>query len=324
MKRIKAMIRIGTLGLVTLLVTYLVWPVAVTASDLDENLAQVPGQYAEAYLTPLINALGVNQNSGLYTTAAIGKSKLTFEVGIKVAGTYLAEGDQSFRKYVDITLDESVGIDPSNPLYGEQGVLEMAGPTVFGDTDTDGTASLYVDGILIASVPTITGVVETRWVPLLIPEASVGGIAGFKVTLRGLPSFSAGDLGKIKYFGFGAQYGVNNLFPTLPLDIVVGYFRQDLDIGSIIDTDASSFFLGLSKSSPMLTVYGGGALEKSKINVKYTWTSPGGDMPIEFEKDGIQEARVTLGATLTMGIRINAEVNAGKLAVYSAGIMFGF
>ena len=44
MKRIKVMIRIGTLGLVTLLVTYHVWPGAVTASDLDDNLAQVPGQ----------------------------------------------------------------------------------------------------------------------------------------------------------------------------------------------------------------------------------------------------------------------------------------
>ncbi len=301
------------------------WPAVVAAADsLDDKLSQVSGAYAEAYISPLVHGTGANLNSGLYTNAHIGKSQLTFEIGLKFAGTYMSEDDKAFSRYQTVILDEDLGFNPGDPLYGEEAVLEFIGPTVLGDTDTDGEANVYVDGILVDSEPTISGVVDTRWVPLIIPEGSIGGIAGFKVTLRWLPSVSLGDLGKVKFFGFGLQYCVNNLIQTLPIDVVVGYFRQDLDIGKSLDTDASSFFLGLSRTSSVLTVYGGGALESSKMKVDYTWVSPNGNVPVSFETDGVQEGRLTIGAMVDVGLRIYAEANAGKLAVYSAGLMFGF
>jgi hypothetical protein len=242
-------------------------------------------------------------------------------------GTYLSEDDQAFSKYQSVILDEDLGFDPGHPLYNREGVLEFIGPTAIGDTDTDGQANLYVDGIQVRSEETISGVVDTRWIPLIVPEASVGGIAGLKGTLRFLPSISLGDLGKIKVFGIGAQYCVNNLIQTLPIDAAVGFFYQNFDIGESLSTDASNLFLALSRTSGVLTLYGGGALVNSSTKVDYTWKTGDpvvGDVDVSFEVDGVQEYQFTLGAMVDAGIRLNAEVNAGDLVVYSAGLMFGF
>jgi hypothetical protein len=326
MKQFHQITKPGCAGVIALLSVCLAGSGPVAADSLLESLQEVGPEYAEPYLSPLIQSWGVSQVTALYTSAAIGKSKLSWEIGLKVAGTYISEDDQSFLKYVPVTLDEGVGIQPGDPNYGREGFLELAGPTVMGDTDTDGTATLYVDGIPIRRESTISGVVNTRWVPMVIPEASIGGIAGFKGMIRFFPSIKLGDLGKLKYFGFGVQYGVNNLIPTLPIDVLVGYFRQDLDLGSFYESDASSFHLGLSKRTTMVTIYGGGALESSKTKVKYDFADPisGETVPISFEVDGVQDYRLTIGATLEMGVRINVEANAGKLAVYSAGLMLGF
>jgi len=302
----------------------LVWSPTATASELEETLSQVGPEYAQAYLAPFSSSYGANINSGLYTTAYIGKSKISIEFGLKAAATHLNESDQYFTKYVDVTLDESIGIDPTHPLYGEQGVAELAGTTVLGNTDNAGTATIYVNGVPVESIDTIAGIWETRWVPLAIPEASVGGIFGFRGTLRLLPEVKVGDLGKLKFYGFGISFGVNSLIETLPLDISVGYFKQKLELGSIIESDANSFYLALSKSFTAVTVYGGGAIESSTMKVGYIFDGPEGPVSVSFEDDGIMDSRLTLGATLTFGIRLNAEVNVGKLAVYSAGLMFGF
>ena len=42
---------------------------------------------------------------------------------------------------------------------------------------------------------------------------------------------------------------------------------------------------------------------------------------ISFETEGMQESRITLGATLAF---LNLEIGHGKLTTYSAGAMFGF
>lgn len=335
-RMILSAMRNGTLVLTAgLLMTVQCLLVPVTANagdDLDENLTQVPAAYAEAYVTPVVVGSAANLTSGLYTNAAIGKEKLTFEFGLKFMGTYLNESDQSFRSYQTVKLNEELGFNPGHPLYGRDAVLEYVGPTVLGGEtgpgeDGTGQANLYVDGVIVRSEDTIAGIVETRWVPLAIPEASVGGIAGFRFTLRFLPSISISDLGKLQVLGLGAQFGVNNLLQDLPIDVVVGYFYQNVDIGESLSTDANSFFLGLSRTSGVLTIYGGGALESSTTKVDYTWKSGNatlGDVPISFEIDGVQDYRLTIGAMIDAGIRINAEANAGDLVVYSAGLMFGF
>ncbi len=290
--------------------------------DLEELLTQVGEAYAEAYVTPLIHSFGANQNSALYHTARIPRSRLTFSVGVKVMGTYMSEDDQTFRRVLrDIDLTEFFDLQPGDPGYGQTGDVVIEGPTAIGDTDTDGTITGYVNGLPLVQEEGIPGLVDTRWVPLFAPEVQVGGVMGLKASLRWLPELEFSDYGKTKYLGYGLQWNANTVLPPLPVDIVVGFFRQEIDLGTIVETEASSFFAAASKQYGLATVYGGVAAESSSMKVLYEEETTGAT--VDFEVDGDNSARFTLGATLDLGAKLNAEIGLGKLTVVSAGLMFG-
>jgi hypothetical protein len=303
-------------------------------------LEKVGAEYAKAYLSPMTQTFGVNQNSGLYTTAAIPTARLTFQFGVKMMDTRIATEDQFFHRSMNVTLNETWGITPSSPYYGEQGTVELGGPTCFGPKESDnndgdqpdpndGYIRAYHDGVLVGEQRTMAGVLKTRDVPLAMPEVSVGGIYGVRATLRWLPTIKAGDdIGKIKLFGFGLQGNVNQFLPMVPVDVMVGFFHQTFKVGSVVETNATSVFLAASKSYSLVTLYGGVARESSTFKVHYTYNpdvetglSPAN---VSFEEKGKQHGRLTLGASLNLGVRLNADVNFGStLTSYSAGLMFG-
>lgn len=304
-------------------------PAAAQSDSGDQNLQDllkdVGVEYAQGYLAPLIQTLGVNENSGLYTTARIPRGKLTFSFGLKAMGSRLAASDSAFSRTLDVTLDESYGVNPGDPGYGEQGEVVMSGPTVFGNDSRMGTIRAYYLGALVAEQEGIEGLIDTRWSPLVMPEVSVGGIAGLRATVRWLPEIDAGDAGKIKLWGYGLQYGLSSARLKPPVDVMVGFFKQNLDVGDVIETDATSWFLAASKSLGVLTFYGGAAKESSNFKAHYTWNrADGTEVPVSFDVDGKQKSRYTLGASLGIGVRLSADVNWGsEITTYTAGLGFG-
>ncbi len=285
--------------------------------DLESLLSEVGTEYAEGYLAPLTNAMGANQNSALYHSAHIPGSGLTFGIALKFMGSYMSEDDQTFRQVFDVE-------DVSDYVEGapaEAGTIVLDGPSVIGDTETPGTITAYVNGLPVAQEEGIEGLVDMRWIPLAAPEVSIGGIVGAKLTVRWLPEVDLEDYGKTKYFGWGLQFSPNYLLPTLPLDLSVGFFTQQIDAGTIIETDANSIFLAASKNFGMATLYGGFAKEEGKMKVSYTEEET--DATVEFETESVMEGRFTIGATLNLGAKLYAEAGFGELSVYSAGLIFG-
>lgn len=307
---------------------------AVPASaddDIGQKLSAVPAGYAQAYTSPFIYAQGPNQNSNLFTTANIPWGKLTFGIGVKAMGTQLNETDQSFRLvYEDVDLGEFYP-----ELEGQTGDIVMEGPTIFGSTEEKGTIDVYSNGFLIESIPTITGIIDTRWVPLATPEAYVGGLFGLKGVVRWLPTMEDEDYGKIEYFGWGLQWSATGLLKDFPVDLMIGYFDQSMDIygeqpgleGGML-SDAKSYHLGASMGWPMITVYGGFAIESSEMEVHYTIDNDDlGELSgqeVRFTEKGLQEHRFTLGVTLDIFLELNLELAHGDLTTYSAGLMLGF
>jgi hypothetical protein len=149
----------------------------------------------------------------------------------------------------------------------------------------------------------------------------VGGIAGLKASLRWLPEVDLGDYGETRYLGYGLQWSASGFLPTLPVDVMVGFFTQEIDIGTVVDTEATSYYLAASKQFGLATLYGGVARESSTMSVSYEEETTGAT--VDFETDGDNEARFTLGATLDVGAKLNAEIGLGNLTVVSAGLMFG-
>jgi hypothetical protein len=284
--------------------------------DLEELLEQVGEEYAVAYASPFIEAFGPNQNSAMYQSAHIPWGGLQFGVGLKVMASHLSEDDQTFQK--NVYLDDLGDIDPS--LDGESGTAVFAGPTIFGDTETSGTITLIPDaGGPPVALEGIPGLVDTRFVPLFAPEAYVGGVFGLRGTVRWLPEIDLSDYGKTKYFGYGLQWSPNGLLMNFPIDVMVGFFDQELKVGELIDANAKTYFLAASKALGAITVYGGYAKEEADMTVSYTYVDTGDK--ISFSADASQESRITLGARFGL---LSAEMAHGKLTTYSAGLMFGF
>lgn len=303
--------------LVLLALAALLMPAA--GQDLEELLTQVGEDYARGYAAPLIHSWGANQNSALYHTAAIPRAGLTFSIGLKVMGTNLSEDDQTFQ-----TVLRDVDLADFSPDLTGRGDVVISGPTLFGDTDTPGTLTAYANGLPVYQAAGIEGLVDTRWVPLAAPQLDLGGVFGLRGSLRWLPEVDAGDYGKTKYLGYGVSWSPSFLLPPLPVDVMVGFFKQEIDVGTIVTTDANSIYLAVSRSLGILTVYGGAAKESSSMDVAYTFEEAGFDpTEVAFSVDGEQESRFTVGATLNGPLKLNVEMNAGTLTTYAAGIMFG-
>ncbi|MFT5233847.1 MAG: hypothetical protein ACI9UK_000742 [Candidatus Krumholzibacteriia bacterium] len=314
-------------GVVWVLILMLLTAGAATeaaAESLDELLTQVPEAYAKAYSSPFLNSYGPNINSNLYSTASIPWGRLVFGFGIKTMGTQLNETDQTFSVLIEnVDLE---GFDPA--LVGLTGDVYMSGPTIFGDTETNGTVQAFAGGFEVFNAETIPGLVETTWSPFAMPEAYIGGIAGLRLTVRYLPELDLGDFGKTKLFGYGLQWNANGVLKNLPVDIMAGFFSQELDVGNVYQSEANSYFVAASKKFTMLTVYTGFAIEDSKLDVAYEFIHPSDpnlNSEVSFAVDGVQDSRFTVGATLNIFVNLNLEVAFGDaLTTYSAGLMLGF
>ena len=296
-----------------------------TADDLEGLLTQVGEEYAKAYSSPYLYSFGPNANSNMFSTAHIPWTRITFGIGVKVMGTELNETDQAFSTVIhDVDLTQ---YDPTL-VPGTTGDVYMSGPTIFGDTETAGRVQGFAGGIEVFNLEAIPGLIETRWSPLVTPEAYIGGVAGLKLTVRYLPEMDLDDYGKTKYFGYGLQWNINGLLKNLPVDVLAGFFTQEINVGSIYESTASTYFAGVSKSFTLLTVYGGVAAESSSLDVAYEYVNEDDaslNQDVSFEIDGVQDSRLTLGVTLDFLAKLNVEAGFGnKLTSYSAGLMFGF
>lgn len=311
--------RLCALSLAALAILPAVTAAPAAAEELEGLLEDVTAQYAQAYLAPFTHSFGPNLNGGIFHTAAIPRSRLTIDFGVKVTATHLAEADQSFQTVIeDVDLSDYDG----SLAPGTMGDIVMSGPTIFGNDETPGTVSGYVGGVQVFSQDTIEGLVDTRYSPMVVPQASVGGIAGFRATVRWLPEMDLGDVGKTKVFGYGLQWSANTVAPTLPVDVMVGFFNQTVEVGTLIETDASSMFVAASKSFALATLYAGYAKEDSEVDIAYTYSGDGS--AVAFTVDDTQESRFTVGATLNVLAKLNVEMGHGDLTTYTAGLMFGF
>ncbi len=288
------------------------------AGDLEDLLQQVGEEYAVGYSSPFLYAFGPAMNSGLYQTADIPLSRLTISIGVKGMAAQIDDGDQTFQRVL-----EGVDLGAFDPAFaGQTGTVVMSGPTLFGDEKTEGTITGYVNGLAVFEETTIPGLVDTKFVPMAAPEVSVGGIAGLRAIVRWLPEIDLGDYGKFKYSGFGGQWNTGQVLKNLPFDAMVGFSTQKLEITGLLEVNATSYYAAVSRGFSLLTLYAGGAIEDSDMSVTYVYNDTGES--ITFSRDGVQDSRLTLGATLNLGLKINAEVAKGKMTTFAGGVAFGF
>ena len=124
--------------------------------------------------------------------------------------------------------------------------------------------------------------------------------------------------------GWGLRHSISQYIPLCPVDIAVGYFQQSFDVGKIIKATARLYGFQVSKSFSVLCLYGGLGFESATMDIGYTYEEEGVSQPIQFELEGINKTRLTLGFALDLPVvKLHVDYNMASQNVISGGFAFG-
>jgi hypothetical protein len=259
-----------------------------------------------------------------------------------VAGIPLDAALEPFRAEIEYDL--------MTAIIGREISVRISGATVIGDPEDHieieyGGEPIVIDhpdpgepGTITIDVPSdvislgiggFEAISDLSFLPLAAPQLSVGTIFGTRATFRYLPSITIDeDLGKFKYFGFGIQHNPGVLLPTpLPVELAVGFFTQTLEVGTLFKAKTTAFGLNASKKLGLgpinVTPYAGFMLEKSNIDITYSFIVDDEEIDVAFELEGENKSRITLGLSIRLlMLNFNADYNIGKYNSVTVGVMF--
>lgn len=237
--------------------------------------------------------------------------------------------------------------------------VSLFGPTVIGTFDDtvkarftppaggiavnangiDTIIMIPADTIAIKGVTGILGDLSPLVVPLIAPQLTVGTVYGTNLTLRWLPTMPAGDIGDFSFFGFGIQHNPAVWLGTsIPVDFCVGYFHQELKVGSLFDASTNAYGVDVSKQFGWrifnVTPYAGFQYETSTMSFHYDFKQSVKDpttgkvnttrIPVKFDLEGENNTRLTAGLSIRLlFLNLNADYNVAKYPSASIGVMFG-
>ncbi len=181
---------------------------------------------------------------------------------------------------------------------------------------------------------------DVSFLPFAAPQASLGTVLGTRAVFRYIPEIDfpgvsiTDDIGQFSWFGWGVQHNPGVFFPNpLPLDVSIGFFKQNLKLGTILEANTTAFGLTVSKKLGIglfnITPYAGYLIEKSTLHFVYDFTLDAGTVyeqtfPIDFELEGENKSRITVGVSLKLLMfNINADYNMGNYNSVTVGIMIG-
>jgi hypothetical protein len=274
-------------------------------AQLSDLVSRYGGINGEGYLMPFATALGTGLNSGLYGSADIPTAGLKFRVEIRGMLAYFSDDDKTFTA----STEESFF----------QPETTVTAPTIIGDGE-----GMTVEG-LGGTYYVFPGGLEYSSFFLGVPQLCVGGIYGTEVLLRWLPTVEIDeDIGDFSFFGFGVRHKISQYFNALPLDVALGIYFQNIDVGDLFSADLVAVNLSASKSFALITFYGGLGYESAKVHAEYTFSSGGIEEDIALDLTGKNSFRFLLGAGLNLAIlHINADLNLGHQTAVSLGVGFG-
>jgi len=329
------------------------------SQSLEETLSNLSQDAGVAYVGPIISAFGSNLNSG-WVNGVPSASILGLDIQIRIIaiGSFFNDDKNAFvnsgkfrftSNQADDILQAS-GIDLENtPNYDEVKAeilsrpwnVDISGPTIIGSGDKNVKIifpGAEIQGVTIDSTITtlseVTGFFGGISVfPTPAIQLNVGSIAGTNISIRYFPKIDVGSVGKVGLWGLGILHNIGFWFSNpLPIDIGLGFFYQDLDIGTVFENKSQIFGIYASKAFGMIVSfepYVGFTYETSRTKMRYTYVfdAPAGTQTqsISVDLDGENTAGVTIGARLNLPVvSLNVDYKIAKIKTLTAGLNLGF
>lgn len=325
----------------------------VFGQDFQKELQQLVETNAKSYVSPAATGLGMSMNSGVYRTAKVHKL-LGFDVAVNFAAFAVPKDKTTYNVALpDINFtynNTSVSLN-GNELYGGTTGMGPEAQTLFGEkTKTTRDPDMEYARNKIASdlgadpnSQEVSNLVQQYATQLVLPggigfrygffpnaQVAVGLPMGTELQLRFSPTISMPrGLGDFNMFGAGARISIDQFIPIplFPIDIAAGVFFQKTDMGPI-SMNSSLIHAEVSRSLPIVTVYGGLGFEKSALKVDYTIDSQNPALNgtrVKFKINGDDAFRATVGARLKFLIfNLNADYSIGAFSVANLGLGLSF
>ncbi len=334
----KHILRLTSLALIATMFT------PAMGQDIETQIKNLASKNAEGYLSAFPSMFGTAMNTGVFRTAKPHKL-LGFDATFNVMFIGIPDAAKTF----DFVLPGEIilpieGTDLNVTFDGAQlyPTTDIEMPTFFGDSDTKTIAAdpTYLTNQLTSTlgftpsaglIDTMAGLLSIPLagtglpvLPIAVPQFSLGLIKDVEVTFGGFSRDVEGN--EFSFSRFGAKIGINQFIPTIPLvfpAFSVGYYSTSLKMGDILTAKNSILSLQVSKSVPVLTVYGGFGIEKSTIDIKID--DENGTNLLDFSMEGENGFRTTIGFRLKLLLlSINADYNMGKYPATNIGIGLTF
>jgi len=295
MPKLKSVTALGVLALVSLQST--------SHADIDELLSRYTGDNGRGYIEPLVTGFGAGLNSGLYNSAGVARFGLKLQFETRFMGSLYSSDQKTFAARTAGHFSPPMDVDA---------------PTVVGDgggafVEGDGGTRYYFPGGL-----------EIDALYLVCPQVTVGSFFGTEAKVRFIALPLGEDLGRMTLWGFGGRHSISQYIPLSPLDVSMGAFYQKFALGDLMDASLLSVHLVAGKSLPLLNFYGGLGYESCTMHIEYTFVADDIQRQIEFDLEGENRFRATLGVGLDLFLgKVNADLSLGRQTVISVGLGFG-
>jgi hypothetical protein len=293
--------RRGCLAAVVLMVAMMTGP---GVAQLEDNLLATSEENLEGYMAPLRTGLSGTMNSAIFRSGHVPKSGLTFRIGVATMAVGFDDEDEVYLP------NDPVGFTAQEPTDV---------PTVAGDP-----AGAHVEGEsgLVQYYP---GGFDLTGFQLGVPQVSIGGIMGTRLVGRYIAiDIGDADIGEFKYLGFGAQHSLTQYMGTPPVDVAVGVFFQDFEIGSdLVAAKALHFDVTGSKSFGILQPYIGLGYDSMELDIKVEdEDDPEDSLDLTLDKE--TNFHFTAGAQLSLAfIHAFFEFNAAAGNGFALGVELG-
>lgn len=285
---------------------------------------------AKEYLRPYGEMLGVNLNSGWYTTAKVHRVA-GFDLTFSTSYTQVPNGAKSFDP-------SALGLETVEPIEANK----MA-PTMSGDKSN---SLAFRDQLMGTELFEIEGAGSDYLVTPMITGA-VGLPFHTELMGRFMPQVDFGDYGKMYLWGVGLKHSLKDYIPFvkripfLQLSVLGAYTTFNSSVGVEYSGDKGKLEIGsnaytgrllLGANLPVVAVYTGVGYgsTKSNFDVKGTFVN----MPVSDPDDNVNPIALvytTNGLDFNVGMRlrfaifaIHADYSVGDYSVLTAGVGINF
>lgn len=275
--------------------------VPLFSQDIEDYISRYTNLNGPGYIQPLADAFGANLNTGLYHGAHIKKMGLQLYLGVVATTSFIPDKRKTFTATTE-----------GNFLP----VKTAEVPTLFGSTKpvnvtgNAGTTFVFPGGLNLSMLP------------LAVPQLTLGSVFGTNITIRYFGYNINKDVGKLSLFSWGLRHSISQYIPILPVDLSVGFYKQQFSIGTYAKCNSWLLSAQASKKIVIFTFYGGLGYEKSKMDIKYT--SQNDNTNVAFSLNGSNTIRVTAGVTFNLGpVKLNVDYNLASQSVLCVGLGIG-